>query len=642
VTGRAILIGLVLTAGLAWLTPYNDYKVGATLVAGNYLPVGCFFLLTLLAVGLNPLLRAVWPRAVLRPGELITIWCLTATASSIPASGLMRFLIPHIVAGDYYATPENQWQVRVLRHLPKVLRVSDPDAVRHFFENAYLGPVPWALWFTPLLAYGVFALALYFSFFCLSVLLRKQWNEHERFTFPLVQLPVEVCQAPEGNHKFGPLWRSGPAWIAILSLTIIHTINGLHRFYPVVPQVPLGWSIYSLANRPWDALNGVRLTIYPLVIGFSYLLHNEVLLSLWFFYVFYRLELVAMRALGRTVAGVAVGYSYGAFACQQGAGVALALLAWTIWSGRGQLKAIGRRAFRHDPTVDDRTEGLSYRAAVGGWLFALGVMLAWLVFFGQNWGTAIATLLFGYTAFLVLAWMVAQGGVLFLQSPWSGAEMAVHLFGFHSFTPRGILVSNQIESIFMLDLREFTLPQLINAQKASDVLNLHRRRLLAGLAVAMLITLFIAGEESIRLPYRHGAVVGMYDTWAYRYSPVRPLNFLDSQFNTPIEATPGAWANLLGGMVGLWLVMALRSRWAGFPVHPVGFIFAPGYPLSCFWFAFFLGWLFKLLIVRYGGFRFYRQARPFFLGLIVGDVLNGGIWIIVGLMTNQAYAVLPG
>jgi hypothetical protein len=287
-------------------------------------------------------------------------------------------------------------------------------------------------------------------------------------------------------------------------------------------------------------------------------------------------------------------------------------------------------------------EGLSYRAVLGGFGVSLVVMLGWLWVFGQNWGTATATMLFGYTAFIVIGWMVAQGGVLFLQSPWAGAEMAVHLFGFQTFTPRGVLVSNQVEGIFMLDLREFTLPQLLNAQKASDLMPHHRGRLLLGLALAMLITLFIAGEESIRLPYQHGAVVRMYDTWAYRYAPVRPLNYVNSQLTTPGDAEPGAWANVFGGAVGLWLVMMLRARFPGFPVHPVGFIFAASYPLRCFWFSFFLGWLIKLLLVRYGGFRFYRQARPFFLGLIVGDVLNGAAWILVGLATGHGYAVLPG
>ena len=35
----------------------------------------------------------------------------------------------------------------------------------------------------------------------------------------------------------------------------------------------------------------------------------------------------------------------------------------------------------------------------------------------------------------------------------------------------------------------------------------------------------------------------------------------------------------------------------------------------------FLRWLAKILIIRYGGVRLYRAARPVFLGPIVGEVL---------------------
>ena len=37
----------------------------------------------------------------------------------------------------------------------------------------------------------------------------------------------------------------------------------------------------------------------------------------------------------------------------------------------------------------------------------------------------------------------------------------------------------------------------------------------------------------------------------------------------------------------------------------------------------FIGWLLKILILRYGGARLFRQVTPFFLGLIVGDVEEG-------------------
>jgi hypothetical protein len=88
--------------------------------------------------------------------------------------------------------------------------------------------------------------------------------------------------------------------------------------------------------------------------------------------------------------------------------------------------------------------------------------------------------------------------------------------------------------------------------------------------------------------------------------------------------------------------MTVYTRFVGFPLHPAGFIVACGYPMQCFWFSYFLAWIIKSIVMRYGGQKLYHRLRPFAYGMILGDTLNGAAWIIVGLLTRKAYAVLPG
>ena len=53
------------------------------------------------------------------------------------------------------------------------------------------------------------------------------------------------------------------------------------------------------------------------------------------------------------------------------------------------------------------------------------------------------------------------------------------------------------------------------------------------------------------------------------------------------------------------------------------------------WFPFLLAWAAKKIILRYGGPKLYRQAQPFFLGLVVGDFLNGALYTIIACFISS-------
>ena len=58
---------------------------------------------------------------------------------------------------------------------------------------------------------------------------------------------------------------------------------------------------------------------------------------------------------------------------------------------------------------------------------------------------------------------------------------------------------------------------------------------------------------------------------------------------------------------------------------------------------FFLGWLFKVLIMRFGGNDTYRKMVPAFLGLALGDVMMILVWLIVdGWQGRTGHLLLPG
>jgi len=59
------------------------------------------------------------------------------------------------------------------------------------------------------------------------------------------------------------------------------------------------------------------------------------------------------------------------------------------------------------------------------------------------------------------------------------------------------------------------------------------------------------------------------------------------------------------------------------------------------WFSYFLGWLIKMLILKFGGMRAYASGRRFFVGLVVGEALATILWIIIAWLTGLSlgYAI---
>ena len=79
----------------------------------------------------------------------------------------------------------------------------------------------------------------------------------------------------------------------------------------------------------------------------------------------------------------------------------------------------------------------------------------------------------------------------------------------------------------------------------------------------------------------------------------------------------------------------LRLRYVWWPIHPIGYLILETFPGNMLWPSFFMGWLCKQLIVKFGGHRLYQTARPFFIGIIVGEAVAAGVWLAVSIILSQ-------
>jgi len=88
------------------------------------------------------------------------------------------------------------------------------------------------------------------------------------------------------------------------------------------------------------------------------------------------------------------------------------------------------------------------------------------------------------------------------------------------------------------------------------------------------------------------------------------------------------------GHIGFGVALAGFLEWAclampKWPIHPIGLIMVHTFYANEAWASIFLGWLLKVLLLRYGGARVYRAAKPVFLGLIMGEVFAAVLWSLV-------------
>ena len=644
VTPRAVVIGLVGAVALCVLTPYNDYKIAATALAGNQFPVGAIFMLLLLAAPVNGTLGAIAPRYRFSRSEMLTVWTLMLVASGLPSSGMMRFFLPHIAAPAYFSNTTNNWEARVWGDLPSWLSLSDPAAATAYFKGYPRGSehIPWAAWVRPLLGWGAFALCFFVATFCLANLLRRQWVENERFSFPLVSLPLLLAEDAAPNTSLPPILRQPLLWFGVLATTALHSLNGLHQLYPALPQLETTISLDSyLTVPPWNQIGQMPLLFYPLVVGLAYLLSAEVAFSLWFFFLFYKAEILLGAMYNLSMPGSLGSPAEKQFHALQGLGGAAGLVGWTLWTARSHLRDVWKKAVGSPRAarIDDRQEMFSYRATVIGLLLSYAGMGLWLYLAAVPWPLVALSLFLLTLSLITVSYVVTQAGTLYMAMPCMAIDAVGATLGTHHAAAGAWYTLQRIECMFYRDTRELLLPEVLSGAKVAEGGRFNPRSLFPAMA-AVVLAVAVSLVASLQLPYYNGGANTFPSDWTFRTGPMRPLQMAASIASTPI---PGSWSGYLhtaGGLLGMLGLLALRSRF-GFGLHPIGFIGASVVSGRMLWFSIFLGWLCQTIPLRFGGLRAYRLGLPFFIGLILGDVLNAIVWTVVGSITGVGYNLLP-
>lgn len=629
-TWRSVALG---TVGCAVVTVWIHHAElvlggdrGHTALANTSIPVGAFAALAAL-VAVNVILRAAAPRLQLSQGELITAYVMMTVSTVLASSGGIHFLIPTLAAAFHFATPANQWQY-FQQWIPTWFAPRDLQALDAFYAGN--ARVPTVVWMTPFWVWGGFLFAFVAATLCLSAILRRPWIDSERLTFPTVVLPLEMTE-PGGS-----LLRSRLMWIGFAVAFGIGTINNLHLNFPAIPGIQVRTIDLSawVTDFPWNAAGSLPVSFYPFVVGIAYLLSREVTFSYWFFFLFTRAELVIAAALGWRQPGASIS-SDPPYLQNQGAGAFIALALISLWMSRSYLGQVLKRAVgvSKDMRGEDK-EPLPYRWAVFGFLISFGA----LVFMCSAAGMSIrvAVLMFGLIfLYLIAATRIrAEAGNAWLFGPAVDPNTLItEGLGAGQLRPVDLTIMAYMRSVSTFDMRCASMPHQLDGFRMAMTAGVSLRQLVGAMAVAVIVAITVAFWSGLFVWYSLGAAAKT-DWWRTEMGMV-PFLELHSQLASPPRADIAAGVFDGVGSVATCLLAFLRMRFLGFPLHPVGYAMANTYSWGHLPVPFFLAWLVKTLVLRYGGMRLYRRSLPLFLGLILGDLVNGAFYTLMGAVVQM-------
>ena len=631
-TRRALVLGALCVVGISLATPYSDLVMRGTWVGLTALPISAVTLLALLVLANAPLRRR---GRGLASGELLVIFCMTLVSAGIASFGLTGLLIPYLAGPLYFATPENLYAQGILRYLPSWMLAPGLAAAKALYEGLPQGGhIPWAAWLVPLAAWSVLVGAVYLVFFCLCALLRRPWADQEKLVFPLVQLPLELTQYASEKAPLPRMMADPVMWLAFLVPFVIHNLNGLHRYFAVVPSlnvhlVDLGQYVIGPVGQ---AISPFWVRLLFSIVGLTYLLPVDVAFSLWFFYFFFVAQQVVGARLGLALPSVQA-YPVREFVAHQMIGGILLFGGYLLWNARSHLARALRAAVSREEG-DDRDEPISFRWAVRGIGLGLAVIAAWGAAVGAGYLATLLLFVLFIMVQVVAVRLVAQAGMLYIQHPYRPLNLMLDAVGTAGLGAPRLPGLVMLDHLWMLDNRSPLAPEVLQGYKVAESGRLGQRGLARAMAIGAALAVPVSIFSYLRLMYTHGGLV--LNPWFTSYY----TNNLYSSWTTSLvmqgqEAHPAAFATVAIGALTMGGLLQMHRGFGWWPFHPVGYLMGASWPMINFWFSVFLGWLVKWLVLHYGGAHIYRRFIPAALGLILGELVTGGLWVGVDLITGM-------
>ena len=629
------------STGITWksliltiiLIPFNFYwiiigEVGFIGYALNTyaVPVYNVVFSVFVLVVINAFFKRFLRFSILENNELLSIYILLSAACALPSITFMTTLVTTLGHAFWYATEENEWQQLFWHRLPEWLLVRDRDVLSGYYQgqSTLYDFHHIKAWIKPALYWSAFTTCLVFVMLCVNSIFRKRWIEREHLAYPVTQIAYQLtCNTKN-------IFSNKIVWMGFAVSASIAVINGLSFLYPAIPTIPVkrvgGWQGFGhlFTERPWNAIGGISISFYPFVIGLGFLMPLDLAFSSWFFFIFHKMQLVLVSALGINRPG----FPHYDFQCFGAAfGICLALLI----NSRKYLADILKSAFKGDNT-EDKDEPVSYRFALLGIIcgsaflmifsFRIGMSLWFIpIFFGVNFIIVL----------LITRMRAEQGFPVHAMENMSTDNILIGVFGTRILSKQLIPIT-----LYRWFNRSFTsnpIPHQMEGFKLADRSGINTKRLFYSIILITGIGSISIFWVMLQMYYKIGAISGSGGGWSEGFG-WRVFNGLQNWMQYPTEPNTSIIGAIFFGLIFSAFLIIMRARFFWLPFHPIGFAISSDWGMRYLWSCMLVSSVIKWGVLRFGGRKVYRQLVMFAIGLMLGDFSIGGLWSLIGVFTK--------
>lgn len=650
---RAPIIGLIFAISICVLTPYNNVYLQATPLGGGHFPLAPFFIFLILAI-ITTIIRAIKNNInLLTGGELLVIWIQAVIGSGIAYTGFARTFLINITAPIHFAAVGNRWEEVLHPLIPKSLLPASKEAVESLYNGLpgardggwiqTLQTIPWNDWLSPLLMWWIYVFLGYMVMIFLINIISRQWVHYERMNFPLLKVPQMIGKAINDGEG-GTFFANRFLLVGLLIPVFLHLVNGLSIYYPSVPQIPT--LVLAGSYFPNDGLftgfSKLKLYFYPAFIGFAFLTSRQISFSFWVFFLAGGLLYGLLNLAGYSIAAAELGITFGPTVTRpeemQMLGAYGVFFVFLIWLARQHLLDVTKQSLFLSKSNGKGPEWIDVRISFWGAIISISLLIGWYIFYGMNPFSAILLVGAFFMIMLVATRIICQGGLAYFTLTAAPMDGLIALLGCKMFSGINALMAGLTQKILFVDLRESLMPSLLHSNSIH-----HDRRptimLFTTLIFTLACSLMASTVAMLAMCYRFGVRELQFE-WSTRTS----LTVYENIFrliSSPAETGDWVFIFAIIGAIAMLIMVVCYQRFYWWPIHPIGYLTAYSSAMRILWLSFFIGWACNALCLRYGGVRLFKHLQFFFIGMIIGDFLMGGMWAIVGLFSDISYQVLP-